>query len=138
MVQASRKNTESKFTVNKKMNDKTYALRRQVIELLYEIKSLVPSLPRIDVRICDAKRGESVLGVGRMNCNFIWITEEAISSPRFDLREVVYHEVLHAVYGVEHDEHCPLMGAYTKGNMTKAEIQKHFMTWVKKASKKKA
>lgn len=142
MLQATKSKKSTKFTTtllkNKEMNDNTYALRRKVIELIYEAKELVPTLPRVDVRICHTdKTGSCILGVGRMKQNVIWIAEESISSDWVNLRHVVFHELLHAVYGIKHDEKCPLMKAQHHLGLNKAECHKHFMKWVKKSTKGK-
>lgn len=80
----------------KKMNSDVYKLRRRVIDLIYEIKELV-DLPRVEVRITD--NHESILGQGTKGQfrgrSWIWISERAIKASEFDLRTIVYHEVLH-------------------------------------------
>ena len=48
------------------MNDNTYSLRRKVIDLIYEIKNSGVSLPRIDVRIGEARK-PNLLGVAMLN-----------------------------------------------------------------------
>lgn len=117
---------------NKESGAETYALRRRVMALIYEIKELV-DIPRVEVRITDDHA--SVLGMGTMGPSrgrsWIWITERAITASEFDLRSIVYHEVLHAVYGVEHDESCPLMKP-THTPLSKAQAQKHFMKYAKR------
>jgi hypothetical protein len=122
--------TKTKMVKNKEMNEATYKLRRRVMELIYEIKDLA-DIPRVEVRITDDH--ERVLGLGTMSGTpVIWITERAITASDFDLRTVVYHEVLHAVFHIKHDEKCPLMKA-THSPLSKGEAQKHFMKWVKRA-----
>ena len=115
----------------KKMNSDVYKLRRRVIDLIYEIKEMV-NLPRVEVRITDDH--ESILGQGTKGQfrgrSWIWISERAIKASEFDLRTIVYHEVLHAVFGVNHDESCPLMKP-THTPLEKREAQKLFMKWAK-------
>lgn len=78
------------------------------MELIYEAKELVGGdLPRITVRI--AKKETTTLGVATVGGNTIWITDAAIKQAQYDLRTVVYHELVHAVYGVRHIDTCPLM-----------------------------
>ena len=112
------KKTNTKETMKTKkiknfdMNKETYKLRRQVIDLIYEAKNYGIDLPRIEVRIGSAKKGhEHVLGVGRMSKKIIWITEKAINKNVEYLRHVVFHEIGHAVFGLDHDEKCPLMAS---------------------------
>jgi len=100
------KSKSTKLLVNKSMDSGVYSLRTKVISLLYEIKEL-HNIPRIDVRI--TQDDKIVLGAARLKDNIIWISEKAIKDNNYDLRTVVYHEVLHAVHGILHDESCPLM-----------------------------
>lgn len=109
-------NNEDKMKTKKienfKMNKEVYKLRRQVIDLIYEAKNFGIELPRIEVRIGKPKKGhEHVLGVGRMTKRIIWITDNAINRSTEYLRHVVFHEIGHAVFGLEHDEKCPLMAS---------------------------
>ena len=109
-------NNEDKMKTKKienfKMNKKVYKLRRQVIDLIYEAKNFGIELPRIEVRIGKPKKGhEHVLGVGRMTKRIIWITDNAINRSTEYLRHVVFHEIGHAVFGLEHNEKCPLMAS---------------------------
>jgi hypothetical protein len=90
---------------NKKMSPEVYKLRRQVIELVYEAKRLVPTLPRIEVRVTD-NSNSGVAGCARMNDCVIWMTEKFTAS-----KQVVFHEILHAAYGIKHVEGCLLMDA---------------------------
>ena len=61
---------------NFKMNDEVYKLRRQVINLIYEVKKEFLSFPRIEVRIGEA-RNHNVLGVAKLSKKQIWITKRA-------------------------------------------------------------
>ena len=94
------------------MNDSVYKLRRQVINLIYEAKRGGVNLPRIEVRIGEQKaKHKNVLGCAKMSGNQMWITKDAIDLGSDILRNIVFHEIAHAVYGTKHDESCPLMGA---------------------------
>tara|TARA_Y100001963_G_scaffold4618_1_gene6046 strand:- start:119 stop:550 length:432 start_codon:yes stop_codon:yes gene_type:complete len=90
------------------MNEKTYKLRKQVISIIYEAKKLIPELPRVEVRICDMT---GAAGLGYLGQNVIRIGLNAINSK--NLRAVVYHELGHAVLGLEHNKECPLMASGT-------------------------
>ena len=101
---------KTKKIKNFKMNDAVYKLRRQVIELIYEAKRGGVRLPRIEVRIGEQKaKHKNVLGCARMQGNQMWITKDAIDLGTDTLRNVVFHEIAHAVYGTKLDEKCPLM-----------------------------
>ena len=93
---------------NFKMNKETYPLRRKVIDLIYEIKNSGVVLPRIEVRIGEARK-PNLLGVAMLKDCKIWITDDAINMGDDALRNVVFHEIVHAVTGFGHDEKCPLM-----------------------------
>jgi hypothetical protein len=118
---------------NKTMNPETYKLRRKVIDMIYEIKELVGkhggSFPRVEVRVTEDH--ERILGKASMgrSKSIIWITERAITASEFDLRSIVYHEVLHTVYRIEHNESCPLMKPL-HSPLSKAEVQRHFLKYI--------
>lgn len=105
---------------NYKMNNAVYQLRRQVINLIYEAKNYGINLPRINVRVGSATKGnEKVLGVG--GAKNIWITEKAINKSMDYLRHVVFHEIGHAVFNLPHNEKCPLMASSLSSPCTKTQ-----------------
>lgn len=99
---------KTKLLKNKKMNSEVFELRKQVMKIIYEVKQVVGNLPRITVRITENK--DNIMGLARMGQNMIWIPERMFTgeSKRY-LREIVYHEICHAVWGIEHRALCPLM-----------------------------
>ena len=76
---------KTKQIKNFKMNDAVYKLRRQVIELIYEAKKEIKDLPRIEVRIGEA-RNHNVLGVAKLSKKQIWITKRAVDMSQDALR----------------------------------------------------
>ena len=129
-----KRNMESSYTKNKEMNSETYKLRREVMKHIYEAKKLIgESFPRVELRIADANEKGGALVVGRLGQNIIWITPVAISE--YNLRAIVYHEIGHAVYGLDHDENCPLMKATISKSerATKGELDKLLMKYAKGA-----
>ena len=106
----SRKVKTTKRFVNFKMNNEVYKNRRKVLDFIYELKNEGFKLPRIDVRIGTSTKC-NVLGKARIKDNIIWITQEAINNGSNELRSVVYHELLHAIYGCNHVKGCPIMSA---------------------------
>ena len=114
---------------NKKMNDEVYKLRRKVMGFIYEAKELAPDMPRVEVRITD-NHEDRILAMGRLGSFVIWISERVLDMSDDSIRCVVYHEILHN-YGHEHNNRCPLMGAYHK-ELPKAQAQKLFVKWVNK------
>ena len=102
------KDMKIKKIKNFDMNKNTYALRRKVINLIYEVKNSGVNLPRIEVRIGEPRK-QNLLGCALLKDNKIWITDDAINMGEDALRNVVFHEIVHAVTGFGHDEKCPLM-----------------------------
>jgi len=112
---------ETRKLKNKDMDEECYKLRRQVIDILYQFKTIV-NLPRITVRIThNSKSG--ILGVGRTGECIIWIPEEAINMGRSALRHIVCHELGHAVFSKRHDDNCPVMRPYYDEPATQSEIE---------------
>lgn len=113
---------------NRKMNNGTYNLRREVMTYVYEAKNLLKGkMPRISVRITDSDCPD-ILGVAYMGGNSIFIP--ANTSQRADLRTVVFHEILHAVFSVEHVKGCPLMDAIHTP-LTQAKAARIFKSYAK-------
>ena len=106
----SRKVKTTKRFVNFIMDNEVYKNRRKVLDFIYELKNEGFKLPRIDVRIGTSQKC-NVLGKARLKDNIIWITQEAINNGSNELRSVVYHELLHAIYGCNHVKGCPIMSA---------------------------
>ena len=97
----------SSRSTNREMNSDTYRLRRQVMSFIYEAKRLLNgNLPRINIRITDV-HDHRVLGEAAMSDNKIWIPASTVD--RSDLRSIVFHEILHASFGIEHVDGCLLM-----------------------------
>tara|TARA_X000001382_G_scaffold127255_1_gene114854 strand:+ start:145 stop:567 length:423 start_codon:yes stop_codon:yes gene_type:complete len=106
-----RKSKTTKNFNNYKMTPEVYKLKRKVINILYELKDKGFNIPRIDVRIGQHKDCQ-VLGVARLNNNIIWITENAIDKKENEFYHTVLHELLHTIYGCEHDNKCHIMSTY--------------------------
>jgi len=120
---------ETKDFRNYKMNNEVYKLRKEVMNLIYEVKS-VYDIPRIDVRIGESNNCNT-LGIARLNKNIIWIAEYTINKGVDFLRNVVYHELLHTIYGIDHDENCPLMQSRLNTILTKQQCLDIFGKYVK-------
>ena len=112
------------------MNDSVYKLRRQVIDLIYEAKRGGVNLPRIAVRVGEqTAKHKNVLGCAKMSNNQMWITKDAIDLGSDTLRNIVFHEIAHAVYGTEHDEKCPLMQSALNTILNKEDCLKHLLKY---------
>ena len=121
---------EARNFTNFKMSDSVYQLRRKVIDMIYEVKNKINSLPRIDVRI-GKHDCSNILGVAKLKKNIIWITEDAIKEGEDKLRNTVYHELVHAVTGFGHDEKCPLMESKANHTLNKQECMEALMKYIK-------
>jgi hypothetical protein len=103
------------------MNDQVYALRRKVIDIIYEANRRLqakghPRLPRQEVRIVDGGKC-STLGYAWLGANIVHIVRGTCEGHRdtpthTELLYTTLHELLHSVRGVEHTESCPLMCTY--------------------------
>ena len=123
-VQSSRRRQrlDSGRAKNLKMDDDVYKLRREVMKYIYEAKTLCV-LPRLDIRITE-EMGRNTVGLARMKDKILWIPEDALKDD-LDMRAIVYHEILHAVYGVQHDPNCKLMSPYVE-TLTKVQADRLF------------
>ena len=133
----SRKAQQSTMGNNLKMNDEVYALRREVMGYLYEAKNLLRTngidMPRVNVRITD-NRGESeAIGQARLSdVKIIWISTAALTTWKPQLREVVYHELVHTLTGYLHDDNCPLMSPCVNLKpLPKKRLEKAFLKYFK-------
>ena len=123
---------KNKIIKNKKMSPETYKLKRAVLDIIYKAKRMT-QLPWIEVKVGDATAGnQATLGLAKLRANKLWITEKAINYGLDKLTHVVLHEVLHAVYGKDHDESCPLMSACLPAKpLSQDECYKHFVKHIK-------
>lgn len=96
--------------VNHKMNNDVYKNKQKVLNFIYELKNEGLKLPYVRVKIGDAKKC-NVLAKAKMKKCEIWVTQKAIDNGSNELRSVVYHELLHAIYGCEHVKGCLIMDA---------------------------
>jgi hypothetical protein len=54
---------QTKEIKNFEMNDDVYSLRRKVINMIYEVKDHIKTLPRVEVRIGEARCEDNLLGL---------------------------------------------------------------------------
>ena len=120
---------KTKQIKNFKMDSSVYKLRRQVINLIYEVKSEIKNLPRINVRIGEA-RNHRTLGVATLKDLKIWITKEAVDMGEDALRNIVFHEIVHAVTGFGHDNKCSLMQPTLKTILNKKDCLDHLKKYI--------
>ena len=114
--------TTNRKIQSKRMSDEVYKMRREIIDIIYRVKKLVPNMPRISVRVAD--NDDEVLGCATMRGHEMWITERSTS----DLA-VVLHEILHAWKGIEHDDNCKLMHPNKQLGVSDKELMDTFLTY---------
>ena len=115
---------------NRPMNKETYALRTTVINLIREAKRGGVNLPWIAVRVGEqTAKHKNVLGCAKIKGNQMWITKDAIDLGSDILRNIVFHEIAHAVYGTQHDESCPLMQSALNTILNKEDCLKHLLKY---------
>jgi hypothetical protein len=130
---ARKKMTTSGFK-NKKMNESVYAERRIVMDYIYKAKNLLRAngiqMNRVDVRVATRETGETAVGKARMRDNIIWMPSDYLRS-RFTY-QVVLHELCHALWGIEHNNDCPLMHPNVQYTLSNKEAEKIFLKYAKK------
>jgi len=119
-----------------KGNQRTYDLRTLCMNHIYEAKNILREvgvqLPRITIRVTDNSGEGDAIGQAVLLSNCIWISEKALKSYKANLREVVYHEIVHAVTGFAHDDKCPLMSpCINMKPMTKKQADKCLIKYFK-------
>jgi hypothetical protein len=127
-----RQKIETKKLKNKTMDDATFALRTKVMGFIYEAKEIV-DLPRIEIRITESHK--SIMGLARVSGCVIWIPEDTLNERDNDIRQIVFHEILHAVFGTPHIDSCPLMCPVHKSIKTREEVEKLFKSHATKGAK---
>ena len=119
---------KTKEIKNFEMNNEVYKLRRKVINLIYEVKNKVENFPRVEVRIGES-RCDKTLGIASRGKRQVWITKEAIDMGDDALRNIVYHELVHAVFGFGHNDNCPLMQPSLKTILNKEDCLKNLLKY---------
>lgn len=128
------------YAKNREMNDETYALRRLVMDVIYEAKKKLRAeginLPRIDVRVTE--KDAKAVGWAYLNQNIIYIPMQLFTCKNRNkhFKSVVLHEIVHAVTGFRHDDKCPLMCAGLHPTpLTEKVMWAAFMKYFKKGKK---
>lgn len=92
----------------KKMNDHTYALRRKVMDVIYEAKKKGYEIPRIEVRIVEGAKGACAYAY--LGKNIVHVDERYIADKySYMFTQIILHELGHAVFGLKRVVDCRLM-----------------------------
>jgi hypothetical protein len=76
--------------------------------MVSEARDVLHNLPRIEIRI-EVGEDPTICGSSFLNSNILTIYLHSAKLLKAQLRVVVWHEICHAVLGIEHVEGCPLM-----------------------------
>lgn len=99
------KNTAARGGKMLKMDDNVYAMRRKVMDELYNIKRRGYRIPRIEVRI--VSENTDACAYAYLGQNIIHFNKKYINVKRFT--QVVLHEIVHATFGIGEVVGCRLM-----------------------------
>ena len=128
-----RKSKTVKGFNNFKMTENVYKLRRIVLKYIYELKNEGLKLPRVDVRVGNATKCQT-LGIAKLKKNIIFITEKAIEMKDDEVRVIVYHELLHAILGQSHVKGCPIMNSVVSDPIPKMKAVEIFKKYYNKVA----
>jgi hypothetical protein len=137
------------YATNRESNDETHALRAKVMRYIYDAKNLVRkefgyNQPRVNMRVVDWSPERVILN-NALACatgygTGVILVPAATISGKWEkhLKSIVYHEILHATYCVEHDDSSPLMHPIiTRVPLQGEELDKWFIKHVKESGKVK-
>jgi len=107
-----------------KMDDNVYALRRKVMNVLYDIKRRGYAIPRVEVRVVDGSTDA---------CAYAYLGQDIVHfnktyMERKNFTQIVLHEVVHASFGVGEVIGCNLMhcSEFWNNNVSLTEAWKLF------------
>ena len=117
--------------INKKSN--FYSQKKEVMKYVYEAKNIASKYginhDRIEIKITNNSSDCIALATINSSKKTIWITEQAIIYN--DLRQTVFHEILHTLYNIEHVNGCPIMHpTRTKNKYSNKEITSVFIKYI--------
>lgn len=126
------KNTPARGARMLPMSAEVYLLRRNVMNVLSEIKNRGITIPRIEVRIVDTTHAQKgLMGYAYTLKNIVHISQKWAIVPSLTLKCLVLHEVLHAVKGTQHVDGCPLMSATMQRIESEESIWQAFEKYLK-------
>ncbi len=127
---------------NKKMSPEVYKLRRIVMNYIYEAKKLLNgNMDRVEIRIVDLSPEnirQGTLGYAFMGDHIVWISEHILTDKKFKpfLKEIVFHELLHANYNIGHNKINMLMSPYMPKIPTPSiEVDREFLEQIERAKR---
>lgn len=120
----SLKNTTCRNAKMLKMDNEIYALRRKVMDVLYEIKGRGYNIPRIEVRV--VSEDTEACAYAYLGRNIVHFNKLYMNSNKFT--QIVLHEVVHASFGIGEVVGCKLMhcSEFWNNNICKEDAWKVF------------
>ena len=102
-------------------------IRKKVIGIIREASTVVGyRLPRVEVRVVVDSECADAIAMARMGgCVVNVVLDHVENMSYLDLRHVVFHELVHAVFNIGHNEECALMRSTLK-KTTKRQQNKIF------------
>jgi len=108
-----------------------FALRRKVIENLYEARRLTNDrVPYIKVRIVETE--PNVAGQAFLAKNEIHISNRMENWSDLKIKHIVFHELAHQYLGAEHSKKKDLMNPTYQPQLTSEKIEKDFRSLASK------
>tara|TARA_R110002167_G_scaffold124178_1_gene303490 strand:+ start:197 stop:628 length:432 start_codon:yes stop_codon:yes gene_type:complete len=115
-----------------KMDDNVYALRRKVMDVLYDIKHRGYTIPRVEVRVVDGST--DACAYAYLGENIVHFNKTYMEDKNFT--QIVLHEVVHASFGVGEVIGCNLMhcSEFWNNDVSLAEAWKLFDKYYQESS----
>jgi len=91
------------------MNKDTYKLRREVMNVIYKVKSSGFNIPRVEIRIIECSNATAYAYTGQ---NVVHVDLYAFSKSvqrRNMFEQIILHELVHAIFGIGEVKGCKLM-----------------------------
>ena len=118
-------------SANKKMSPEVFKLRRKVIDIIHDAKRLT-DLPRVNVRVTEDNKKHLATALTGKDAYVIWIPEPTFGKyTDNDLKFIIFHELLHTIYGIPHKDKGIMQPKMQTGHSSK-ELDKMFLTEVNK------
>ncbi len=87
------------------MNGNTYAMRKEVMSVIYQVLRKGYNIPRVEVRVVSTNTDAAAYAY--LGMNIVHMNERYTGHKLFV--QIVLHELVHAVFGVGEVVGCPLM-----------------------------
>ena len=93
-----------------KMNGDTYAMRRKVMDFIYNVKRKGYDIQRQEIRVVKGCRG--AFAYAYIGCNVMHFDIACFNVDKDFFEVIILHELCHSALGIARIEGCPLMDCY--------------------------